>query len=209
MIRIVLLLTFLLYNSQFASSQTAALTFGKLSGPEKLWVLTHPFVANKARKLTIEAITASKEMIKDSLLDGDPADGQVDAFRHGYWMALLSSRMCWRKAVRLGKAHEKTDYKRFKKGILNEEGERPDSISGVMDLFNNRVGASIGCNNWNSSTEKLKEIVKRAVLNGEMKIILKDKNKNAVNLKGVPIHLEEYDRSWHIPKLLVRSGSTN
>src|SRR5258705_12173330 len=81
--------------------------FKKLSCAEKHWVFFHPFIAKKAFRLTQQARAASKEMLRSPLLDGDFNGGQVDAFRHAYWMALLTQHMCWRKARWLGKAHEK------------------------------------------------------------------------------------------------------
>src|SRR5437868_602487 len=80
--------------------------FRKLSCPEKRWVFFHLFIAKKAFKLTQQARATSKEMAKNPLTDGDENGGQVDAFRHAYWMALLSQNICWRKARGLGKAHE-------------------------------------------------------------------------------------------------------
>src|SRR5437870_936061 len=71
---------------------------GKPSCPEKWWAITHPFVACKAHKLSLKAREASHEMEHDSVLDHDADGGQVDAFRHAYWMALLSQHISPRKA---------------------------------------------------------------------------------------------------------------
>lgn len=87
----------------------------KASTHEKLWAITHPFVYSKARKITIEALKGTEMVKKDSSLDGDDAGGQVDAFRHAYWMALLSQKICWKKALSLGRAHENGNYKSFKR----------------------------------------------------------------------------------------------
>src|SRR4051812_15084088 len=103
-----LLLFLLLISASAATAQEKLCKeFKKLSCPEKKWVLFHPFVAKKTFVFTQQARDASKEMIKDASLDGDENGGQVDAFRHAYWMALLSQNICWRKARWLGYAHEK------------------------------------------------------------------------------------------------------
>src|SRR6185369_7369148 len=99
--------------------------FHKLSCPEKRWVIFHLFIAKKTFRLTQLARATSKELAKSPSLDGDENGGQVDAFRHAYWMALLSQHICWRKARSLGKAHEKGNYREFKKG-KTEEGLLPD-----------------------------------------------------------------------------------
>src|SRR5437763_1189417 len=119
-----------------AAQQSPSNEFGKVSCPEKWWAFTHPFIACKAYKLSVKAMEATKEMMKDSTIDHDSNGGQLDAFRHSYWMALLSQKISPRKAKRLGKAHEKGDYLNFKKHRL-EDGLLPDSMASVMDLCNN------------------------------------------------------------------------
>lgn len=178
--------------------------FHKLSCPEKRWVIFHPFIAKKAFLLTNEARSAAKEMGSDSLLDGDENGGQVDAFRHAYWMALLSENICWRKAKSLGKAHEKGNYREFKKHRL-EEGTLPDSVSGEMDLFNNEVGIKIGRENKTSNGEELKIKIRDAVIGGKMIIIKKSISGEVLDCKGNIINLNDYVHQWNIPKCLIRS----
>ena len=110
-----------LFAIQPAFAQSPKNSFLHLSCPEKWWVVTHPFVANKARKITTGVIRISEEMKKDSLLDGDADGGQVDAFRHAYWMASLSQKIYWKKAIALGKAHEKGDYRKFSKRKVDDD----------------------------------------------------------------------------------------
>ena len=182
--------------------------FRQLSCPEKRWVLFHPFIAKKSFRLTQEARTSSKEMAKSSLLDGDENGGQVDAFRHAYWMALLSQNICWRKARSLGKAHEKGNYRDFKKHRMEEE-VLPDSASGAMDLFNNEAGIVLGRANKKISEEELINVVRDAVISGKMKIIRKEKNGVLLDCEGNPIHIEDYRHQWNIPKCLVDSDFKN
>jgi hypothetical protein len=85
-IRIIIVILFL---PLISFSQSPASSFNKLSRPEKWWVVLHPFVAKKAYKISLEARSISKEIEKDTLLDQDADGGQVDAFRHSYWMARM------------------------------------------------------------------------------------------------------------------------
>lgn len=174
-----------------------------------MWVVLHPFIASKTRKLTNEAVSVSNEMKKDSALDGDASGGQVDAFRHGYWMALLSKNICWKKALRLGKAHEKGSFKKYKKGITDEEGSRPDSVSSEMDLYNNNVGITLGRSNRKVSNDNLRMIVKNAVLSGKMMIIFKNAEGIALDSLGKPIDFSGLENYWRVPKILVSSDKTN
>ena len=182
--------------------------FRQLSCPEKRWVLFHPFIAKKTFRLTQKARAISKEMAKNSLLDGDENGGQVDAFRHAYWMALLSQNICWRKARGLGKAHEKGNYNDFKK-LRMEEGALPDSASGVMDLFNNETGIALGKTNKKLPEEELINVVRDAVIIGKMKIIRKDNHGETLDCEGNLIDIRKYQHQWNIPKCLVDSDFKN
>jgi len=195
---------FLFFHIHAAAQINYHKEFQRLSCPEKRWVIFHPFIARKSFRLTLEAREAAREMLKDSLLDKNTNGGQNDAFRHAYWMALLSQHICWRKAIRLGKAHEKGDYIRFKKGIA-EEGALPDSASGAMDLFNNTVGAEIGRSNKKIPADELKIMVRDAVLAGKMKVISEDLKGEALDCDGNVIDLSQYQHQWNIPKCLVSS----
>ncbi len=194
------------FFSFFIIQYSFAQSFTSLSRPEKWWVITHPFVACKAKKLTQIARNESRKLEGDTILDRDPDGGQVDAFRHSYWMALLSQNFCWKKAIKLGMAHEKGNYLQFKNGI-KEDKNLPDSIAGAMDLFNNYIGVAIGCNNKLSSEEEIKKIVLNEIVSGKMRIIKKDNNKNPLDCNDKIINLASYDHIWNIPKCLVRSDN--
>ena len=201
--------TFILFFIQLNHTlpQSAFNSFWKLSGPEKSWVICHPFVAKKIFRITKEVLVITEEMKNDSMLDGDAAGGQVDAFRHGFWMALLTQKVCWKKALSLGRAHEKGNFRSFKKGKTDEEGLLPDSVSCAMDLFNNSIGASIGCNNKDIVRDNLKIIVKKAVLEGKLLIIHKNKNGIPVDNAGNSIQVSELKSTWKTFKTLVPSNA--
>jgi hypothetical protein len=192
-------------STNISSAQSIWISFWHLSGPEKCWVLTHPFIANKARKITREAISTNEEIKIDTTLDGDTNGGQVDAFRHAYWMASLSQKICIRKALSLGKAHEKGNYRNFKKGKMDEEGQLPDSVSSEMDSYNNKAGASIGNQNKNLEKDSLRLIIKSAVLTGKLKIIFKNRAGKFLDCKGNILDLPSFIHTWNTPKCLVNS----
>lgn len=201
-----LFLLILLFTAPSVHAQSLFKSFWQLSGPEKFWSITHPFIVGKAGKISRESKILSVEMVKDTSLDGDPAGGQVDAFRHSYWMARLAQTFCWKEAIRLGKAHEKGNYRYFKKGKKDDEGVLPDSMASVMDLFNNQVGVEIGCNNRNADKEKLKQIIMQQILGGKMKVIAKNKAGMPVDCDGNVIDINSQINNWYIPKCLVTSG---
>ncbi len=75
--------------SSILYSQSNWQQFKKLSCAEKTWTVLHVFKAKKAYIVAKEAQHVSDSIAKTPLLDGDKSGGQVDAFRHAYWMARL------------------------------------------------------------------------------------------------------------------------
>lgn len=180
-------------------------SFRKLSCPEKWWVVTHPFIAKKAFHITMEARQKSDSLVNTYLLDKDPLGGQVDAFRHAYWMARLAQSMKWKKALSLGRAHEKANKISFRKKEADEEGLLPDSVSSAMDLFNNEVGVAIGCNFKSYTKEEIYQTVIQSIRSGKLKVIFKDGNGNELNCDGNVLDKNNYTGIWGIPKCLVNS----
>lgn len=177
-------------------------SFIKLSLPEKFWVLTHPFVAKKSFLITLKArdLTDSIKLtktFKDSLIQG----GQLDAFRHSCWMALLSNEIGKRKSLKLGKAHENGNYRGWKKGKM-EIGVRADSLSCEMDLFNNIQGAEIGLRHPKPDIPK--EII-LAVKSGRMKVLLLNEKQQRLDCENRIVNLVEYVKAWNVPGCLVSS----
>jgi hypothetical protein len=202
----VVIFTFIL-QPFFVISQTktsAWQQFKKLSCPEKCWVMKHIFVAKKAGRITQYVRLQTDSIQKTNILDGDANGGKVDAFRHAFWMASLAQKMKWRKAYRLGKAHEKgnySDYKRHRK----EDGTFPDKISSTMDLWNNDIGLEIGKTTRNSSSDSLKRIVIDYILSGKMKVIKKNKQGQFIDNNGNIIDNDSLKGKWENQKVLIDS----
>jgi hypothetical protein len=144
-------------------------------------------------------------LMEQNVLDQDPSGGQIDAFRHCYWMARLSQEINPRKALRLGIAHEKGNYIDFKKRRL-EDGILPDKISSAMDLYNNEKGAALGYAHKEMGKDSLKLLVIHQIKDGKMIIIYKDAAGNALRCDDSPIDPAEFTEAWDIPKCLVSSS---
>ncbi len=201
------LVIFILFsiNSQLMAQESKIKQFRKLNFPVKWWAITHPFVVTKAFEISNIAKQAAIQKEKDIDLDGDYAGGQVDAFRHGYWMSMLSKDIGARKARKLGRAYERSNKIDFKKKIL-EDRYLPDYMSSEMDLHNNEVGIKIGLENSNITNLDLSLVVKNAVLNGEFVIIKKNKNGEFLNSLNKIIPKDEYYGKWYSPKTIVPSN---
>ncbi len=191
---------FFLFAS-FSVAQNDKVSIKEVSCPEKWWAVMHPFALKKAKKVTIETKKIVNQLKKDTILKGNGNGGQIDAFRHAYWMARLTQEIGRRRAKRLGNAHEKGNYKAFKKGEY-EDGTVPDKISSDMDFFNNEVGIEIG---KNTSVEATKTAVINAVLNGECKIIKMNKRGEFLTCEGKIIPKETLIGKWENNKCLVSS----
>ncbi len=182
-------------------------SFSKVSSPEKTWVLFHPFKAKKAFYISLEA-----ERIKDSIknngnIGNDNNGGQLDAFKHSFWMARLSQSIGKRAAFSLGKAHEKGNHKTFKKNKL-EDGFLPDKQSSEMDLFNNFIGISIGKVNKKIPKAVLIKKVLDSLQQGKLRILNKDNLGNFLDCQGQIIPLDSLKGKWDTKKCLVSSRTS-
>ena len=195
------IITGLILCFSFAAFPQNRKQFKSLSCAEKRWVLCHPFVAKKAHRISLHAREVAAIMLKDTLLDGDGNGGQVDAFRHAFWMAALSREIYWRKALKLGRAYERANKKEFKKGINSSR----DLVGMQMDLFNNRVGVELGRRLRSLSEKELKEQIILVVLNGKLKLIKKDRSGNSLDADGNLIPEAQWKGKWENQRCLVDS----
>ncbi|CAN5196117.1 hypothetical protein BH09BAC5_BH09BAC5_17870 [soil metagenome] len=196
----------LLFFPVLLSAQSKSKSFAALSAPEKCWVMAHPFVAKKAFNCTQLARKVTDSLSVNGILK-DGNGGQLDAFRHAFWMSLLVQKMSAHKAEKLGKAHERGNYKDWKKG-KEEDNSRADSIMCVMDLYNNTTGIEIGKSyaaDTNSSKKSLTETILLNVRNGKMVMTKKNAEGFFLDVSGRIIVIAEYDGKWFIPKCIVPS----
>lgn len=201
-----LIVVIFLFIPEKLTSQNIFKKFKTLSCAEKVWVLKHPFSASKALKYTKIAIKIAEKVKKDTILDGDANGGQVDAFRHAYWMAILTQKIGSKKALSLGRAHEKGNYQQFKKN-KKEDGTVPDLKACEMDLHNNVIGSEIGKNNINADTNQLKLLIINEIKHGNMLILFKNKKGDYLDSLGNVIPKEKIQAKWITPKHLVKSNT--
>ncbi len=202
-IRLIILAAFFLLPFGLKSQNLSS--FKKLTPPEKRWVIFHPLIAKKVYKISIKAKNIADSLISDTSFDGDKNGGQIDAFRHTIWMAMLSQKYNWRKIYKLGLAHEKGNYYQYKKH-KTEDGTLPDKISSEMDLLNNDAGRQIGMDNKNASLDSLINIVKQNVLSGNLWIIKKNKKGEFLDQYNNVINADSLKGKWENNKVIVKSN---
>jgi hypothetical protein len=179
--------------------------FRGLSLPEKCWVGTHPFIAKRSYIITQKTLKVTLDVKSSGQLDGDINGGQVDAFKHALWMAALVQEIPWRKARRLGLAHEKGNNIEFRKAARRGEMSSHDLTSIAMDIWNNHRGIDIGLKHPGETIAVLAEKVKRSILKGEMRIIRKDADGRFLDLNHEVINPEVIKGKWDNPKMVVPS----
>lgn len=202
---IVLLFFCCIYSfGQVVSGQEKRSAFRKLSGPEKWWVIGHPFKAARAYRSGQETLKLVDSLSDIGLLDKDNNGGTYDAFKHCYWMADLSTEIGAKAALKLGNARERGNAKNFRK---NKDSLRtlPDHKASLMDLHNNQVGLSIG-----KHTKDLEAIARQAAVldslqSGRLRI-LKKKSSKFLNCQGRVLSKQEWIGQWDNEKCLVPSG---
>lgn len=100
---------------------------------------THLFKANKAYKTTVYVKKVVDSLKQKEVFGTHDVGNQLDAFKHAFWSWKLADVIGSRAAKSLGIAHEKGNKQFYDKGKL-EDGFLSDSISSVMDLYNNKMG---------------------------------------------------------------------
>ena len=200
----VTLLSLLLFAIQFqVKSQQVDSGFSSLSSPEKWWVVWHPFKAKKALTASLMTLEVTDSIKKTGLIGTDINGGQLDAFKHTYWMVVLGKNIGPKAALSLGKAHEKGNYNTFKKGG-KEDGYLPDKISSDMDLYNNQAGIDLYKQYSSESEHAMIELVLNTVHNGGLRMIKKE-GSHFLNCDGFIIEPSLLIGTWENDKCLVPS----
>ncbi len=179
--------------------------FLQLKFPEKLWALKHLQKAKIIYYISLEARKTTDSLAKVYFLDGDTDGGQLDAFRHGFWMAMLTRYMSPEDCKTLGIALEKSnniDFKRRQK----DERSLPDKAASDMDLWNNEIGIKIGLRFPDIPMDSLHKIICRYIINGEMKVVKKNSNGASIDQNNRLIPIKSLQHTWDTPRLLVPSN---
>jgi hypothetical protein len=122
--------------------------------------------------LTKKALQVADSIHRAGILKGGMSGGQPDAFKHAYWMALLSQEISARKAFKLGKAHEKGNYLTYKKAKKKGLADSHNTLASEMDLWNNDKGIEIGITNKDIPAIQLQQIIIDSIKSGAMRTIL-------------------------------------
>lgn len=193
----ILLLVFATINSL---SQTV-----KPSCYELRWAFFHPIAGLKVKKISRQIGPVYLAGKIAPALDSFANGGRSDAYRHVLYMAAFAQKIKVRKLRQLGRIHEKANYRNF----LNagtEEGERADSLSCEMDLYNNELGFEIGRSTHDPDPQALSLLVISALSEGRGRIMKRDARGNYLDCDGQTIVAEKYVGKWHVPKCLVASN---
>ena len=187
-------------------SPTIRQSYARLSPPEKGWVVFHSFKAKKAFIISKEAQQIADSIAQQDLIGNDNNGGRLDAFKHSFWMARLTQGIGKRAALSLGKAHEKGNYRSYKKSDL-EDGLLPDMQSTDMDLHNNDVGNRIGIKFKKASKMALIQKVLDSLHRGNLRILDKDSQGNFLDCQQNRIPLDSLINKWDTKKCLVPSNN--
>jgi hypothetical protein len=194
----------LFFLGQFIIFKTGiAQSFWSLPKSEKIWVMKHPIAALKARKITKTTLMKTDSLKRFEPLDTFFCGGKSDAFRHIFWMYQLTRSIGMKKARSLGVAHEKGSLQQFKHKQL-EDGLRPDSLSSIMDLYNNELGIALGKKAQWDNMELIQNIL-TLIQTGDA-IMLKRKGTDYVNCNDEMININLYQTKWFIPYCLIKTN---
>ncbi len=178
--------------------------FIEMHPAERRFAYRYPKSALDAYRISVLAQNKTDELKSGKQLDGDDNGGQLDAFRHAYWMALLTISLGEKKARKLGIAHEKSNYEDYERLKL-EEGTIPDFKASFMDLKNNEEGIRLGLQNPQTDKDSLVFIVIDEIKKGRLWKLKKDTSGNYYDYFNQLIPKEKWHGQWMNQKCLVPS----
>ncbi len=170
----------------------------KTSCYEFWWSMAHPFAAMKVKKTYKKVYPLFNDPALGSQLDTFSVNGKLDAFRHVFYMAAFAQKVKAKKLVKLGKAHEKTNYLQFKRDPERKTHQQ-DSVSCDMDLKNNMIGIQLGSSNKKASLEELKAKAIELVQSNNAHYILRDRKGKYIDCNNATINIQDYNGKWYIP----------
>lgn len=176
-----------------------------LFDPVALWGISHPFAAVKIQKINRQCLSIYHQKELKTRLDSFSSGGQLDAFRHVFFMAAFHQKVKAKKLRKLGRAHENKNYRQFLKGETPGEWQH-DSLSMVMDLHNNEVAFGLKTDTHSVSLEELKEKVIQSLLSGKALIMKRNRKGQLLKCDNSLLRPEDYGKVWYIPKCLVSSN---
>jgi len=135
------------------------------------WAVFHPFAALKVMNIYKKNLSIYEEVKNKKILDSIENGGQLDAFRHGFFMACFAQKIKPKKLLKLGDAHEKDNVYLYIKKKKLEFSEYPDSASVEMDLHNNLLGIELGRKYKHLSSLQLKDTIVQYIKEGKFKTI--------------------------------------
>lgn len=189
-------------SAQNSTKQNAKLD---VSCPEIWWGIGHPFISIKAFRISKQALITTRQIEKEKLLQNDWNGGQIDAFKHAFWMGLLTYKINRKQAIKLGIAHEKGNYKNFKKNLRRGRSGNHDKAAQEMDLLNNETGASLAEQFSDADENEFKEIIMDYIQAGRLKIIKKNNLGEYLNENDQIIPTAQLIGIWDNGKVLVDS----
>lgn len=179
--------------------------FFDLSFPEKKWVLAHPLKAKKALLYTDLAKDVADSLKGSKVLDKDMNGGQLDAFRHAYWMALMAKTFSFDAAMKMGEAHEKSNKAMFYK-LTTNENRMMDKAACKMDLMNNLLGYQFAKNNPQlNDVQLINELINEAQRGG-LVILKKHHSGQYLDEFGCIIPESEWLNKWQNNKVVIASN---
>lgn len=184
------------------------LCFGHLqaqSPPEIVWAIFHPFAALRVKTITQRCQPYFQYYKAKGRPDGFENGGRLDAFRHTFFMAAFAQKIKPAKLLKLGEAHEKGNYKDFRRAKL-EEGELADFLSCEMDLINNELGVKLGRAKRYIPLDSLAILSLKLIEEGYAVIMKRNQAGYYLNCKDEQLDLKIYEGHWMVPKCLTNSG---
>ncbi|MFO8054320.1 MAG: hypothetical protein R6U19_04050 [Bacteroidales bacterium] len=198
-----LVLMIIVFQGNNLKAQNMYRDFFKVSYHERVWAVTHPFLAVKSYHITKQTLNLVDSLQKKTFADSMNCDGLKDAVRHTLWMALLSSEIRPKAACRLGCAHELANYKSHKTVFSSKDNCYHDSVATAMDIHNNKLGLRIGIYLRDSSDHSIITAVLDSLAAGRGVVILKNEEGRFLDNQHQIIPKDSLRGRWSTRRVLI------
>ena len=177
--------------------------FFSLGAAEKWWGITHPFRAGRAFTAMQETRQRVDSLFTAGVFEQWIHGGRLDAYRHTYWMAITGSRIGIRAARKLGKAHERANYRDYLKG-KTEEGILADATATEMDLHNNEAGLSLAEAYRSGQGSDVHKNIEELMQKGRLRMLKMDEKGNLLDCEGrICTRVTNTKNDWKLPICLI------
>lgn len=193
------------FKSSF--SQNFKDIFFNMDCRDRVWIITKPSMAIKAKKIAKQVIIFSNNNSNDKYFklnnsEQNQEEQYQDMFRHIFLMYKLSCKIGIEKSRRIGNIYEK-----YNKNIFYKKSNSGYDMAGeMMDKFNNEIGLYLFMKLGKVDDEKIIQEIGYQIKEGNARKINKDSKNRSLTIDNKIINDSIWMKNWENERVLIQSN---